>query len=115
MNIQLNDGDPQIIIDSLLLKIKELRTQVETQIDEYDKDRNAAIDQILALYGFIESKNEVAEMLDFIYEKGKNGDLDDINVAISTFDYYSEGPGGSSSEARWHELNALKKERESEK
>lgn len=114
MNIQLNDGDPQIIIDSLLLKIKELRTQVGTQIDEYDKDRNAAIDQILALYRFVESKNEVAEMLDFIYERGKNGDLDDINVAISTFDYYSEGPGSSSEEC-WLELNALKIERESEK
>ncbi|WP_339343557.1 hypothetical protein [uncultured Psychrobacter sp.] len=115
MNISLNDGDPQIIIDSLLLQIKELKTQVETQTKDYDKDKNTATDEILALYRFIESKDETAEMLDFVYEKAKNGDLDDINVAISTFDYYSEGPGGSSSEARWHELNALKTERESEK
>lgn len=112
MNIQLNDGDPQIIIDSLLLQIKELKTQVETQTKDYDEGQNTATDQILALYKFIESKNEVAEMLDFIYEKGKNGDLDDINVAISTFDYYTDA---ERSEARWHELNALKTERESEK
>lgn len=112
MNISLNNGDPQIIIDSLLLQIKELNAQVETQTNDYDKDQNEATDHILALYRFIESKNEADEMLDFIYEKGKNGDLDDINVAISTFDYYTDA---ENSEARWHELKALKKERESEK
>ena len=109
MNISIDQDQNQIIISCLLGRIEELTDYIDGALQQSDIMHQESTDEISALYKFIESKNEVSEMLDFVYKKAVNGDIDDINVAINTFDYYTDQDG---SEDRWRALQELKKSKE---
>lgn len=70
----------------------------------FDKDSDETATEILGLYEFIESTGQVEELLDFVYDKAKNGDPGDLKTAIRTFDYYTKD---NMNEERLRELRSM--------
>lgn len=112
MNITLDNDDKEIIIESLLLKIKGISDQLESEVSKSEQRNQESTNEILKLYKFIETKGQTDELLDFAYDSAKKGALDDIDVALALFDYHSHS---EISEKRWCELTDLKKKLEEAK
>ncbi|MGO3641584.1 MAG: hypothetical protein ACTJFK_06450, partial [Psychrobacter sp.] len=58
MNIILDNDDKEIIIESLLLKIKGISDQFESEVSKSEQRNQESINEILKLYKFIETKGQ---------------------------------------------------------